>query len=114
MPKITQQRYDEAINVLENSFLIAAAYNVVTEGKNGVLLEISVKDYDQFSIVLREVIEGHVALVQAFNTPRKTYLVSIESPGDYIEDQRTEIDDFAEFLKHLGLLVRASEEETDS
>jgi hypothetical protein len=53
MSKITDQRYDETINVLENSFLTAAAYYVVTDGPNGALLKIGVKDYDQFSIALR-------------------------------------------------------------
>jgi hypothetical protein len=101
--KITDQRYDETINVLENSFLTAAAYDVVTDGPNGAILKINVKDYDQFSIMLRQVTEGNVALAQAFNAQRRTYLVSIESPGDYIEDQRTEISDFSEFLRRLGL-----------
>lgn len=99
MPKITEQRYDEIIIVLENSFLTAAAYDVLFDEAGSFLVKIKVKDHDQFLITLRLVTEHNVAL----RASRRTYLLSIESPGDFIEDEETEVSDFTEFLRRLGL-----------
>ena len=102
MPKITEQRLDEIINVLENSFLTAAGYEVSTNEPSGVLVKITVKDYDQFSIVLQRVTERNTSLAQPFNATERVYLLSLESPGDYMENQSAQFSEFSEFSSRLG------------
>jgi hypothetical protein len=103
MPKITEQRLDEIMDVLENSFLTAAGYEVSTNEPNDVLVKITVRDHDQFSILLQRVVERDSFMAAQFKTTEQINLYSLESPGDYMEQQSTKFSEFAEFSRRLAL-----------
>src|ERR1700736_34506 len=98
MPKIAPHRSREILDILEQSFFTAAGYEVSENPGSNLIVLISLKGYgDQFSIKLEQITDQ-----KSFtDTASRTFLLSTETPGDYIQNQRTELSSFEGFLTRL-------------
>jgi hypothetical protein len=104
MPQLTKTRLAQVTDVLDDSFFTSAGYCVVSSDDADVIVRVTLRDHEKYYAELRYETKQRnpFAGIQAiFDDTAQRIMVIYQSPGDFVETERSHIGNFNDFLGAL-------------